>query len=83
LDRNFGRYCSPPPPPTTNDEITAANNGLVFDLFRVVKFPRRWIVQRTSGLVLADAYRSVSEREIGVGDQVVFCVCNVNLTAVS
>jgi 20S proteasome subunit beta 6 len=58
-----------------SDDKSLAKNGLVFrPVPGSVPSTQVDCSKEQAVSILADAYRSVSEREIGVGDQVVFCV---------
>jgi 20S proteasome subunit beta 6 len=90
LDRQFRTLLSFPAASTSNsnsnsnnnnssnnesDDTSVANNGLVFrPVPGSVPSTQVDCSKEQAVSILADAYRSVSEREIGVGDQVVFCV---------
>jgi 20S proteasome subunit beta 6 len=78
LDRQFRTLLSSPAVTNNDmerDDRSAAKNGLVFrPVPGSVPSTQVDCSKEQAVSILADAYRSVSEREIGVGDQVVFCV---------
>jgi 20S proteasome subunit beta 6 len=77
LDRQFRTLLSSAAAASINesDDRSVAKNGLVFrPVPGSVSSTQVDCSKEQAVSILADAYRSVSEREIGVGDQVVFCV---------
>jgi 20S proteasome subunit beta 6 len=74
LDRQFRTLLSPIAEDNGDERVTSTN-GLVYrPVPGCVPSTQVDCSKEQAVSILADAYRSVSEREIGVGDQVVFCV---------